>query len=212
MSHLPDKFGQFLKQTDHLQVGRCPHCSVADPVLTKKYSFSTNDNAGGYTRDWTVYVCETCGGVVLAGGPHGKGLLVDETYPRRAALDGAIPERARVYLKQAIETVHAPAGSVMLAASSVDAMLKAKGYVDDTLYARIEEAARDHVITAEMASWAHEVRLDANDQRHADESGPLPDAPAARKCVDFATALAELMFVLPARVERGRMETTDLPE
>ena len=51
----------------------------------------------------------------------------------------------------------------MLAASAVDSMLKEKGYKDGSLYKRIEQAAGDHLITAEMASWAHEVRLDAND-------------------------------------------------
>lgn len=51
----------------------------------------------------------------------------------------------------------------MLAASAVDALLKLKGYTAGSLYARIEKAAEDHVITQDMAKWAHEVRLDAND-------------------------------------------------
>ena len=71
-------------------------------------------------------------------------------------------------------THSAPAGAVMLAASSVDAMLKEKGYNEGSLYARIGQARDDHLITADMAEWAHEVRLDANDQRHADEAAALP--------------------------------------
>ena len=63
----------------------------------------------------------------------------------------------------------------MLAASAVDSMLKAKNLTSGGLYARIDEAAKAHLITAEMAQWAHDVRLDANDQRHADDSAPLPD-------------------------------------
>ncbi|MNW06866.1 hypothetical protein D3C71_2033470 [compost metagenome] len=55
-----------------------------------------------------------------------------------------------------------------------------------------------------MAAWAHEVRLDANDQRHDDEDGALPDEADARKSIEFATALAQFLFVLPARVARGR--------
>jgi hypothetical protein len=91
----------------------------------------------------------------------------------------------------------------MLAASAVDAMLKAKGLKEGSLYSRIDRAALDHVITSEMARWAHEVRLDANDQRHADEAAPLPQQADAKRLVDFALALAQLMFVLPARVQRG---------
>jgi hypothetical protein len=92
----------------------------------------------------------------------------------------------------------------MLAASAVDAMLKEKGLKDGSLYNRIEQAAANHLITPGMAEWAHEVRLDANDQRHADENAPLPTSDDAQRIVEFASALAEFLFVLPARVQRGR--------
>ena len=58
-----------------------------------------------------------------------------------------------------------------------------------------------------MAKWAHQVRLDANDQRHADESAPLSTKQDAERSVRFALALAEILFVLPARVTRGIEES-----
>jgi len=91
----------------------------------------------------------------------------------------------------------------MLAASAVDAMLKEKGYLAGSLYSRIDKAATDHVFTSDMAAWAHDVRLDANDQRHADEQSSLPVEDDARRVIDFALALAEILFVLPSRVARG---------
>lgn len=91
----------------------------------------------------------------------------------------------------------------MLTASSVDAMLKAKGYTEGSLYSRIDKAAADHLITADMAHWAHAVRLDANDQRHADEAADLPSEVDARRCIDFASALGQFLFTLPARVKKG---------
>ena len=94
----------------------------------------------------------------------------------------------------------------MLAASSVDAMLKDRGYKEGSVYSRINKAAEDHLITKGMAEWAHEVRLDANEQRHADDSVQLPTEEDARRCVAFTRALGEFLFVLPARVERGRRE------
>ena len=97
----------------------------------------------------------------------------------------------------------------MLAASAVDAMLKAKGYTKGNLYPRINQAKTDHLITEEMATWAHEIRLDANDQRHADQAATLPTPEDARKCNEFALALAEFLFVLPARVTRGRQPATN---
>ena len=96
----------------------------------------------------------------------------------------------------------------MLAASAVDAMLKEKSYRDGSLFARIDQASIDHVITAEMATWAHQVRLDANDERHADDGAELPDENDARLSVDFAKALAEFLFVLPSKVTRGLKATT----
>lgn len=100
----------------------------------------------------------------------------------------------------------------MLAASSVDAMLKEKGYTEGNLYPRIEQAVKDHLITKEMSKWAHQVRLDANDQRHADESAELPTEVDAKKTIQFAQALAEFLFVLPAMVEQGLKEKSDKNE
>lgn len=91
----------------------------------------------------------------------------------------------------------------MLAASAVDAMLKAKGLERGTLNARIDEAATRGIITSEMARWAHQVRLDANDPRHADEKAPPHDQASAQRVVDFALALADVLFVMPSRVTRG---------
>ncbi|MCI0707705.1 MAG: DUF4145 domain-containing protein [Ignavibacteriae bacterium] len=129
-------------------------------------------------------------------------------YPSAQIADQVIPNPARSYLQQSIDSLHAPAGAVMLAASAVDSMLKVKGLKEGSLYSRIDRAASDHLITTEMAQWAHEVRLDANDQRHADDAEPLPGEDEARKCINFALALADFLFVLPAKVERGRTKPT----
>jgi hypothetical protein len=91
----------------------------------------------------------------------------------------------------------------MLAASAVDALLKAKGYPEGRLYDRINQAAADHVITEDMAAWAHHVRLEANDPRHADTARPHATRAEAEQTVEFAEALAQFLFVLPARVARG---------
>lgn len=153
-------------------------------------------------RTWSIYVCGGCGGVVTAWANQ-HNTEVAEHFPRAHQVDENIPERPRAFLQQANESLHAPAGAVMLAASAIDSMLKLKGYPDGSLYSRIEKAASEHIITSDMAAWAHEVRLDANDQRHADEAAALPTEADANRVIDFATALAEIMFVLPNRVQRG---------
>jgi hypothetical protein len=80
--------------------------------------------------------------------------------------------------------------------------LKVKGLTDGTLNIRINAAAARHMITEDMAAWAHDVRLDANDPRHADETRPHHTPETAQRAVDFAAALAEFLFVLP--MQRGR--------
>jgi hypothetical protein len=129
-------------------------------------------------------------------------------FPTTRAAHDDVPAKPRAFLQQAMDSLHAPAGAVMLAASAVDAMLKLKGLTEGSLYSRIDEAAEAHVITADMAKWAHHVRLEANDQRHADETAAMPSPQDAARAVDFAMALAEIMFVLPNRVQRG-IATTD---
>lgn len=162
----------------------------------------TTDYKGEGRRVWHVYNCERCGGLVVASSVQAGADILD-MYPSPPAIAESLPPLAKSYLQQAVNSLHAPAGAVMLAASCVDAMLKAKEYRTGSLYERINKAAEDHLITREMAQWAHDIRLDANDQRHVDEQAVLPDAANARKCVEFATALGEFLFVLPARVERG---------
>jgi hypothetical protein len=130
--------------------------------------------------------------------------LIVEMWPSPRTVHDSIPERARTFLEQAIASIHAPAGAVMLTASAVDSMLKEKGLKTGSLYKRIDQASAEHLITAEMAEWAHEVRLEANDQRHADDEAVLPNEADAQKAVDFAVALAQFLFVLPSRVAQGR--------
>jgi hypothetical protein len=99
----------------------------------------------------------------------------------------------------------------MLAASAVDAMLKAKGYQDGSLYSRIKRAAEAHLITQDMALWAHHVRLEANNPRHADDEEPHATPEGAKQAVEFAAALANILFVLPSRVRRGLKEAGGTP-
>lgn len=200
-----------MKHGATLQLPRCPHCNVAKPSLNKLTACDTADDRGKNRNHWATYKCSICGGITMAVAPistnaGGQQVIHDisEIWPTPQTVHESVPERSKSYLDQAIVSIHAPAGAVMLTASAIDAMLKEKGLTEGSLYKRIEEAAESHLITPEMAAWAHEVRLDANDQRHTDEDGALPDEADAKKAIDFALALAQFLYVLPARVARGR--------
>lgn len=117
---------------------RCPHCGVDAPTLNgltlnnSSDPFQTNDITGANPRFWRVYKCSRCGGIITASAPTSARHQIAEIYPEPVKVDEAIPATAKAYLSQAINSVNAPAGAVMLCASSVDAMLKAKGYTKAT--------------------------------------------------------------------------------
>jgi hypothetical protein len=175
--------------------------------LINSTHFETSDYTQQNKRMWGAYTCSRCGGVVTAWAHKGTNEVI-EMFPRPLEVDEAIPSRAKEYLSQAINSLSSPAGAVMLAACAVDAMLKEKGFKDGSLYSRINKAADDHLITKDMSHWAHEVRLDANDQRHVDEAASLPTTDDARRVIDFTQALGMFLFVLPARVQRGLKNAT----
>ncbi|HEX6728225.1 MAG TPA: hypothetical protein VF078_12810, partial [Nitrospira sp.] len=81
---------------------------------------------------WRFYRCARCGGVVM-GWARNLDHEAVELYPSGTAVDSNIPERAKAFLDQAINSLSSPAGAVMLAASAVDAMLKSKNYREGSL-------------------------------------------------------------------------------
>ncbi|MGJ3256971.1 MAG: DUF4145 domain-containing protein [Alcanivorax sp.] len=191
-----------LKIGAQLELNVCPHCGVNTPNLPLHTQLDTKNAEKTKKMTWGVYICKRCGGVVTALAEK-MGSEVISYFPAAPEVDEALPERAKVYLYQAFQSIHAPAGAVMLVASAVDAMLKEKGLVSGSLYSRIDLAERDGIITKDMAVWAHEVRLDANDQRHADQDAPLPTLEDAKRAIDFAAAIGQFLFVLPARIKKG---------
>jgi hypothetical protein len=102
------------------------------------------------------------------------------------------------------ETLHAPDAAAVMAGSAVDAMLKALGYDGGSLYSRIDKAVTEQKLTAAMGDWAHEVRLGSNRPRHADKEKPHVNPAEAKQSVEFAEALAHFLFVLSAKIERGK--------
>lgn len=131
------------------------------------------------------------------------GREAEHIYPSVKMAHEDIPDVARNFLQQAFNVLHAPDAAAVMAGSAVDAMLKSKDYVEGSLYARIDQALKDGVLTQGMAEWAHSVRLGSNRPRHADADRPHVTYDEAQRSVEFAEALGSFLFVLTAKVERG---------
>ena len=156
-------------------------------------------------------MCSNCKGIVvakshMATGESGPFYRVLETFPSAPAVEEEVPEPARNYLEQAHRTLgDAPDAAAMVASSSVDAMLKNKGFDNSkkSLHDRIDQAVESRLLTEDMGKWAHHVRFVSNNPRHADDQDPHVSPEQARIVVDFADALGEFLFVLPSRAEKA---------
>jgi hypothetical protein len=184
---------------------RCPHCGVASPTMELIYkSDCICPPANHYGHIWGVYKCNSCKLAILAQSVLGNQGTTDvlATYQSLSAPDIELPERVRTYLGQATASLHAPDGAVMLAGAAVDMMLKEKGYLKGSVYARIDEAVTANVLTTDMGEWAHDVRLGSNRPRHADDTDPHVSSDEAKQAVEFAKMLGHFLLVLPARVSQ----------
>ncbi|RVT80207.1 DUF4145 domain-containing protein [Agrobacterium sp. CNPSo 2736] len=187
-------------------LARCPHCSVAQPLFTCTWASAgpTARTDGGAPQYWATYRCQSCGAIVcVQGNRRQKDYLAGQIFPTPKQAHEDLPQIARVFLQQAYETQHAPDAAAVMSGSAVDAMLKAKGYIEGSLYVRIDKALSDNLLTKGMADWAHSVRLGSNRPRHSDAEKPHVSPDEAKQSVEFAEALGNFLFVLTAKIDRG---------
>lgn len=202
-------------------IPQCPRCQRANPVFAivgDRRNVAVTANSSVFYRV-AIYRCTSCDGSVLAESrrrdsptisPEERALFI---FPKSETISTDIPSRPRGFLTDALNSLNAPSASIMATCSAIDAMLKEKGIgrfdkggKERSLNKRIEIAVEDGVLTKDMAQWAHKVRLDANDQRHADEDAEPATADQAKSVFELAKGLGEVLFVLPARVAEAHGE------
>ncbi|RVU19124.1 DUF4145 domain-containing protein [Methylobacterium oryzihabitans] len=192
-----------------LQLPRCPHCQIANPLLNRFWQPSFTNRSDGQNQDiWAAFSCSSCGSVVTARcyPEYGQDPVIVSIYPDARYAHADIPPIARKFLQQAYETIYAPDAAAVMAGSAVDAMLKELNYTEGSVYKRIEQAVKDHVLTEDMGEWAHSVRLGSNRPRHVDAENPHVSPEEAKRSVNFAEALGQFLFVLKAQIARGLAE------
>ena len=200
----------------------CPHCGIRGVAF--KIVF---DNQASKVSDrlWnSLAICGRCSQGILASfdappGASPMGLLnagrgyelrettISPTAPSTEAPDRT-PERAANYYRQGMENLpnnFDAAGSMFR--SALEAGLREKfPDIEGTLFERIERAAGQGGLTADLAEWAHQIRLDGNDAVHGGEQFSKEDA----ECLHTFTELVFLyMFTLPGMLEEARVEPAD---
>lgn len=204
------------------KLSRCPQCGVATPLIEKVSQASLHlERSHSYGDDRWYFTgrCSRCRNHILFyGSTHSKRdfetkeppeLNIIRSFPSLEIAAEELPQMALKFFQQALESKHAPDGALMLTASAIDAILKDKGYLKGTLFQRIKAASDDGLLTSEMTSWAHEIRLSANEPRHADDrfEGATPED--AEQIIAFAKALGEYLYVLPAKVQKWQTKALE---
>lgn len=201
---------------ERLPLERCPHCQIANPLLEEAWSVRHL-----HFSFWGVYRCSSCQKYVLATASGSResinlfrvsdGAL--QVFPSsRYNLDDSIPDTAKRFLRQALNNVSNPDACLVMCGGAIDAMLQAKGIEADTLNLAIKDAVEKQIITKDMSDWAHRVRLESNDSRHpSGDASEVPTPDEAQQCFDFTLALADILFVLPARHQKsiGQGQSSD---
>jgi len=204
-------------------IDRCPQCGIAHPLLRKveKAYKHTSDGDQYNPQEYWYFTarCSHCENHILFYGRRDAPsrssdedpalLQIVRSFPELERAADELPPMALKFFQQALESKHAPDGALMLAASAIDAMLKDKGYSEGSLYSRIKSARDDGLLTSEMEGWAHEIRLSANEPRHADDQFTGASKEDAEQILAFAKALGEYLYVLPARVMRWQKKAGD---
>lgn len=190
-------------------VRRCPHCSIAKPLMTLTQIPAFHHESKYEYYFYFTASCSHCGHYTLFHAASSENdpkrdMEVKRQFPDLTEVDEELPERAKKFLKQAFESKHAPDGALMLAAASIDAMLKDKGFKTGSLYERIELAAKANLLTCEMRDWAHEIRLSANEPRHADDDFDGATVQDIEQILEFSSALGQYLYSLPARVRKWK--------
>lgn len=188
--------------TNNLELKSCPHCNISTPKISLEKEFNTMSAETGHQRVWAFYVCQNCGGGII-GSRRVNSRLALEIFPKPVKIDKSIPDKAKIFLEQAIDSIRVPAVSIMLSASSIDAMLQQKGFKDGNLYNKINKAAKNHFISDDMYEWAQEIRLEANYQQYAENDTNSPTEENAKQTIEFAETLGEFLYILPHKIKKG---------
>jgi hypothetical protein len=211
----------------NVQLAICPFCYAKNPglhlihltdiELSLPQARLLGDQVAEGACQWALYSCTSCllcisVCIAQAWGATGR-LRTVLAFPTIVSSHSRLkdtPSSARDYLLEA-ERIRrdSPRSSILATATAIDHMLKHRGYKTGSLYERINAAVAAQEFPKSIGDWAHEVRLDANDIRHADEHTDPSYYSAQRADLlwRLAATISDVWFGIPAEIARGRAAT-----
>lgn len=135
---------------------------------------------------------------------------ITEFFPpaKQASIPGHLPDNVAAYFSEAVANVKTgPNAAGAMFRKSIDVALKhidpdAKG----NLVKRIDKAANSGKLTADLAEWAHHVRLEGNDAAHDEDPFTPEEADELHKFTDL---MMRYLFTLPGMLQARRSDSTE---
>lgn len=185
---------------EKLLINKCPFCGMSQPDLRLENMFESFDNDARYQRLWGVYVCEKCGGVVTAGTYLLKSRKVTEIYPQSKIADQSLPSDIRQLWQTALDNLRDPEKSINCILKVIKSMLSDQDLTTGSILERLNQAEKKHLFSKELLEWAYEINcLEDCDQKRKKNYLPSEE----KNLVNFTLALAEFLYILPAKIRQG---------
>lgn len=180
----------------------CTHLVVAETRISNYYK-----SAGGLIRYCTVNNQDMI--LSLHDNLHGH---IVEFYPEHNTPSApyGVPDRVAKFFVEAKENLMRGKfeTSVGLSRKVIDLATHHLGVSADisvnNLSSRINRLKEKNMLTADMADWAHIVRLDGNESVHTDEEFTEQEA---KEILDFTETFLLYSFTLPSMVLSRRSDT-----
>ena len=201
----------------------CPHCG------TRSVAFGIVAEHNGPVRintSWdTLAICGYCNRGVLANFEcytdntpmellqYGRGeqLSYPKIYPSGTSNEAPshIPDNVKRFYEQGVDNLQKnwdASGSMFRKA--LEAALKHKfPHGKGTLYDRIEDAKSVGGLTADLAKWSHQIRLDGRNAVHEEE--PYSKEEAERLCA-FTNLVLQYLFTLPGMLKEAQGDVEEV--
>ena len=195
-----------------ISIQSCPYCRATSVAFTAKVSWQTS------SRDRrALFTCGACcEGIIrewwggsdpaqVGGDLDRLSIHLGGQWPKAesgAAPEDSPPSVAR-FFEQGTSSLEAgnfdAAGMMFRKALETSTKVLDANLAGKPLVARIDELAKEHRITPDLAKWAHEVRLGGNEAAHEDELFTLEEAQDLK---NFIENFLRYAFTLPSAVKR----------
>jgi hypothetical protein len=189
----------------------CPHCRTQNVAFTATHEWASGDGRRA------IFTCGACAeGVIweyvgvnsvinVAGDLDRSNAILGRQWPvpREGTAPEDTPPTVARYFEQgtsSLEAGHFDAAGLMFRKTLETATKILDGSLSgENLVKRIWSLASNGKLTADMATWAHEVRLGGNEAAHDDEPYTRDDAESLR---NFIENFLRYAFTLPSAVRR----------